>query len=295
MTLRSHFTHHRPTTLAEALEIVSRHSDSARVIAGGTDLVPQLRSGARRAEHLVSINGVAELAHISFDENTGLVIGAGARISEVGAHEAVRQHYPALAHACSVMATVQVRNMGTVAGNIANGSPCADTAGPLLAYGARVQLQEYDSSRELGLESFFVAAKETVAAPSEILTAIYVPSPPSRSGSAYMRLSARSKVDMAAVTVAGLLVLDPNERIDAIRIALGAVASTPLRCPDAEKVLIGQSISSTLLEKAADVSARAARPIDDVRASAAYRRVVVRVLVGRVLEECVRMAGGGAP
>ena len=294
MATRPRFAHHRPSTLAEALELVSQFQDSVRVIAGGTDLVPQLRAGVVEVEHLVSINGIDALDYISFSEDEGLVIGAGARISAVAANDVVKEHYPGLAHACSVMATTQIRNMGTVVGNIANGSPCADTAGPLLAYGARAHLQERGKSRDVDLASFFVAAKETAATPAEIVTAIHVPRPPERSGSSYMRISARSKVDMAAVTVAGMLELGSDSRVVAARLALGAVAPTPVRCLDAEQGLVGQSVEPEVVERAVELAAKAARPIDDIRASAAYRRVVVEVLVRRVLEECAHAARGGA-
>ncbi|MBW2258231.1 MAG: FAD binding domain-containing protein, partial [Deltaproteobacteria bacterium] len=140
MSVMPHFAHHRPDRLEAALELLAEHGEAARVIAGGTDLVPKLRAGRFAPAHLVSIGRLSELGRITFDDLGGLVIGAGVRIADVERMDAVRDRYPALAQACAVMATVQVRNMGTVVGNLANGSPCADTASPLLVYGAEVEI-----------------------------------------------------------------------------------------------------------------------------------------------------------
>ena len=294
--LMPHFSHHRPASLAEAVELLGRLGDGARVIAGGTDLIPRMRNAQGRPEHLVSINGLAELGTIRFDEDTGLEIGSSTRIATVGSHPAVRERYPALAHACSVMATPQVRNMGTVAGNLANGSPCADTASPLLVYGASVMLHSSRGPREVALEDFHKGPRWVDMHVGELVSSLRVPAPPSRSGSSYLRLSARSRVDMAAAGVAGLLALGGDGRVERARLALTAVAPTPMRCPDAEALLVGRVPAPDLLAKAAETCAGESKPIDDVRASAAYRRHVIGVLARRVLESCVSLASsGGAP
>jgi aerobic carbon-monoxide dehydrogenase medium subunit len=291
--LMPRFTHHRPEDLGEILELLSRYGDGALVIAGGTDLVPRMRGGHVRPEHLVSVNGLSELDAISFDEGAGLQIGAGVRIAEVGRHVAVVERYPALAHACSVMATPQVRNMGTVAGNLANGSPCADTASPLLVCDADVLLLGPDGPREVALKDFYQGPRQVDVRSGEIVVAISAPAPLARSGSAYERLSARSRVDMAAVGVAGLVALDEEGRVETARLALTAVAPTPMRCLDAEAILVGEAPAAELLSAAAESCSAASRPIDDVRASAAYRRHLVGVLAGRVLDRCVSLAREG--
>ena len=288
------FAHHRPATLDDALALMALHGPDARVIAGGTDLVPRLRSGAASAAHLVSVGRIAELSRIAFDPETGLVIGAGARLADVGRHPEVQSRYGALADALSVMATVQIRTMGTVAGNLANGSPCADTASPLLVHEARVELARQGSRREVALEAFFRGPREVDLDPAEVLVAIHVPTPAPGARSVYLRMSARSRVDMAAAGAAALLVLDSKGRVDGARLALTAVAPTPLRCPDAEALLAGQEPTADRLAKAAAACAAAARPIDDVRATAVYRRHVVGVLARRALERCVAGAKGGA-
>jgi len=287
------FTYHRPTTLGEALQLLNDHQGSAKLIAGGTDLLGHLRSGAICADHLVSLSRVRDLDRIGFSADGGLFIGAGARISDVGARTEVRQHYPALATACSVMATTQIRNMGTVAGNISNGSPCADTAGPLLVYDARLVISDRSGRRRVPLSDFFKGPGVVDLGPAEVVESIQVPSP-GGAGSAYLRVSARSQVDMAAAGVAGLLALDEAGSVSRARLALGAVGPTPMRCPEAEDLLTGEKPTPALLEHAAAACKRGALPIDDIRATAEWRRAIVEVLARRVLERCLELARGGA-
>ena len=149
------FMVHQPTSLEQALDLLAQHRTGVKVLSGGTDLLLNMRNQKVSPRHLVSINRVPGLSHISFKDEDGLVIGAGARLSQVAEHPAVKEFYPALARACSVMATVQIRNMGTVAGNLANAAPSADTAAPLLVYKASVVLVERDGRRQVELSKFF--------------------------------------------------------------------------------------------------------------------------------------------
>ncbi len=291
MTFASHFTHHQPSTLAEARELLASLGPSARLVAGGTELLPKLRAGALTAEHLVSVNRIGELSQIDFEEGQ-LHIGAGLRLSDVATHDVAQQHFPALAHACAEMATPQIRNMGTVAGNLVNGSPCADTAGPLLIYEAQITLVSSGNERRVPLSSFFRGPSEVDITPTELLTRIHVAVPPARTGSSYLRLSARSSVDVAAASVAGLVELAENGTIAEARVALGAVAPTPLRCPEGEKLLAGKKPTPELLDQAAAACAAIASPIDDVRATAAYRQAILPVMIRRILQRCLEHAAG---
>lgn len=287
------FEVHQPTSLEQALDLLSTHRSSVRVLAGGTDLVPKLRAGVLDVQHLVSLARVPGLNRISFEEDDGLVIGAGARLSDVARHPAVQEYYPALAHACAVMATPQVRNMGTVVGNLANAAPSADTAAPLLAYDASLVIVERGGRRQLKLREFWTGPGLHVLEPWEIIEAIRVPSPPRRAGSCYQRISARSKTDIAAVGVAAFLALDLEGKILKARLALAAVAPTPLRAEEAEAMLEGQLPEEHLLLRAAAACVRASRPIDDLRASAAWRRKMVQVLAQRAIQESYRQAKQG--
>jgi len=285
-------SYHRPTTLDEALALADRYGSKAKILAGGTDLVLKMRAGELAPAHLIDIGKIGELDRIENGDAEGLVIGACARLSAVGHHRDVESRYPALSHACRVMATTQIRNMGTVAGNLANGSPCADTAGPLLVYDAHVVLATSGGRRQVRVDQLFLGPGQVDIEPAEILERVVLPAPHQRMVSAYLRLSARSEVDMAAAGVAGCLVLDENGRIASARLAMSAVAPTPMRCPEAEQVLVGQLPEPAVLERCARTCADAARPIDDVRASAAYRRAIVSVLARRVLESCLAQGRG---
>jgi carbon-monoxide dehydrogenase medium subunit len=292
MSIMPRFEHYQPQSLEEALDLLSRFRTSVKVIAGGTDLVPRMRAGVVEAQQVVSLNRVAGLNRINYTDEDGLIIGATARLADVGAHPDVRANYPGLAHACSVMATTQIRNMGTVAGNLANAAPSADTAAPLLAYGASVVLVERGGRRQVDLTEFFTGPGMTVAEPMEIVEAIRVPAPPLRTGSCYQRISARGQVDIAAVGVAAALNLDMGGRIIGCRLALGAVAPTPVRALEAEQMLIDQLPEPEILARAGAACVRTARPIDDVRASASYRRLMVQVLSQRALAEAAQRARG---
>ncbi len=284
-----HFTCHQPQTLEAALDLLARHRESAKLLAGGTELIPRMRAGQYHPEHLISLNRIADLDALELTGGS-LVIGGGTKLAQVGAFAPVRSCFPALATACSRMATPQIRNMGTVAGNLVNGSPCADTAGPLLIYDARIAVVGPGGRRLVELADFFLDAGKVAIEPDEILASIEVPRPAGRTGSAYLRHSARSRVDIACASAAGLVRLADDGTIAAARIALGSVAPTPLRCREGESALVGQLPSAELLEQAAAICAAAARPIDDVRASAAYRGAVLPVLVKRVLEQASRDA-----
>jgi len=288
------FDYHRPETLEAALALLDELGAGARVLAGGTDLIDRLRRGAVTIDHLVSITRIDALRALGFDESRGLTIGAAARIRDVGRHPAVVRLYPALARACSVMATTHIRNMGTVAGNVANGSSCADTAGPLLVHAATVTIARHGARRQLDLDRFFRGPKAVDLGPGELVVDLRVPTPPVRSGSAYERISARSRVDMAAASVAAFVALDEDGTAVTARIALGAVGPTPMRATDAERRLTGRVPDAGAVADAAAASAAACRPIDDVRATAEWRRAVVEVLARRALERAVARARGDA-
>jgi CO/xanthine dehydrogenase FAD-binding subunit len=280
------FVLHRPSDLDEALALMARHGPRARPLAGGTDLILKMRSRAIRVDHVVSLNRIDSIRSIHWDSEAGLSIGAGVRISSVAKHEKVRQHYPALAHACSVMATNQIRNMATVAGNIVNGSPGADTACPLLCYDAIVSIAAIGHERSLPVGAFFKGPAVVDLKEGELVSAIRLPPPLPGLSSRYLRLSARSKVDIAGVSCGVSLKLDGGGRVERIRLALGAVAPTPLRVEGVERWLQGKILDEAVLEQTVTEAAKAARPIEDIRATLEYRNAMVPVLLRRALVDC---------
>lgn len=278
------FEYFAPESLDNALLILSQKGEDAFVMAGGTDLVMRMNRGLVKPTAIISLSRIRGLNKIDFDPGKGLTIGATALIAEVASHPEIKKRYPAIAHAAGVMANVQIRNMGTVAGNLCNAAPSADNAPPLMAMGAEVTLKGLKGDRHVPVEEFFRGPGMTVLKPGEIMTSIFVPLPPTHSGASYERISARGKVDIAAVS-AGVMLIMEHEICRQARIVLGAVAPVPMRARKAEGILIGKRLTQALIEKAAAQAARESRPISDLRASSAYRNRMVSVLTRRAIEK----------
>jgi CO/xanthine dehydrogenase FAD-binding subunit len=278
------FEYFAPERLDDALLILSQKGKGALVMAGGTDLVMKMNRGLLKPTAIISLTRIKGLNKIDFDPKKGLKIGATALIAEVASHPEIKKRYPAIAHAAGVMANVQIRNMGTVAGNLCNAAPSADNAPPLMAMGAEVTLTGMKGDRKIPVEEFFRGPGMTVLEPGEIMTSIFVPLPPTHSGASYERISARGKVDIAAVS-AGVMLIMHGETCKDVRIVLGAVAPVPMRARKAENILNGKRLTQGLIEKAAAQAARESRPISDVRASGEYRNRMVSVLTRRAIEK----------
>lgn len=261
---------------------MAHHGAGARVIAGGTDLLPKMERGQLTPELIVGLKRIDSLRFVRFDPEAGLFVGALARLSEVLEHPVVREKYPAIAYAASQTATVQVRNMGTMAGNLCNASPCADSAPTLIARGAKVELVSVRGSRWLELERFFTGPGTTALAAGEIMKQIHVPLAPAHSAAAYQNISARSKVDISAASVGVMIVREDGICRDA-RIVLGAVAPIPTRARGAEAALLGRAVTQDSAREAGDLAAGESRPMSDVRASAEWRRSMVAVLTRRAI------------
>jgi CO/xanthine dehydrogenase FAD-binding subunit len=284
------FEYFAPTTLESALSSLAAQGEKAQLFAGGTDIMVKMSHGRLKPTGIIGLMDIEGLDGIRFHPKEGLTIGATARLSEVTSHPDILNHYPALAHAVQVMANVEVRNMGTVAGNLCNAAPSADTAPPLIAMGAEVTLASLKGERRLPLDQFFKGPGLTAMEHGEIMTAIHVPPPPPKSGASYMRISGRCGVDIAAVGVGVMAVFNGGGCKEA-RIVLGAVAPVPMRAKKTEDLLMGRNWTEDLIEKGGDLAAEEAKPISDVRASAEWRRNMVAVLTRRTLEETRERAG----
>jgi CO/xanthine dehydrogenase FAD-binding subunit len=277
------FQYVSPKTIEEAILFLESHIGEAKPMAGGTDLIPNLkRRELISPTYVVDLKELSELKEITCDMQQGIQIGALATIRDIGRHPTIGKLYPSLAQAASCMASPQVRNRGTFVGNICSAVPSADSAPPLLSLNANVSLRGSKGERIIPLDRFFVAPGETVLRPDEIVTALILPGPADRS--VYLKLSPRHSMDMAIVGVAAAANLAPGGLCD-IRIALGAVAPTPIRAVKAEAILQDQPVSQTLIEEAAHAASIECQPIDDYRASAAYRRDMVYVLTRRALNQ----------
>jgi len=288
------FEYFAPTSLQEAIDILRQQGDGGRPLAGGTDLVVQMKEGATKfpyPSYVVSLRRIPELKGIEFDQSSGLRIGAGATMAEIAASDVVRERYRAVADGAALVGSLQTMNMATVGGNLCNAAPSADIAPPLLAHEAECRIGGPAGERTVPLESFFLGPGQTALQPGELLVEVRVPPPPSNSGGIYERHTPRKQMDIAAVGVAALLSL-AGDRIERARVALGAVAATPLRARQAEALLEGQPASDALFAKAAEAATAEARPISDVRGSADFRRHLVRVMTERCLAEAAARARG---
>jgi carbon-monoxide dehydrogenase medium subunit len=239
--------------------------------------------------HLINLKGIADLKGISADDRE-IRIGALATLGEIERSELVRQHLPILWNAVQVMASPQIRTLGTIGGNICNAVPSADTVPPLIALQASVELLGAGSERSVPIEDFFTGPKESVLRADEILAEVVIPRPPARSGGIYIKLMRRNAMELALVGVAAQLNLDESLKIcESARIALGAVAPTPIRAPEAEAVLVGREINEILAGKAGKAAAKICRPrSNSIRASMEYRRSMVEVLTRRAIMEALQ-------
>lgn len=283
------FRYLAPKTLDEAILFLADHGTDAMPMAGGTDLIPNLkRREIPSPAYVLDLKRIPNLGEISFDPRQGLSIGALATIRSISQSNPVRDFYPALAQAASSMASPQVRNRGTFVGNICSAVPSADSAPPLLALDAKVQARGPNGERTIPLERFLTGSRKTALQADEIVTFLSLPIPPKRN--IYLKLSPRHSMDLAIVGVAAAANMD-RERPHDIRITLGAVAPTAMRAGRAEELLRDRPVSSSVIEEAAYAASAECQPVDDYRASAAYRRDMVYVLTKRALERILTSSG----
>ena len=280
-------------TLRQAIVMLQRHGEQARIVAGSTDFLVRWRAGFWHPDYVVNIQRIPGLSRVAYSRRNGLRLGALVTIQTLEQHPAIRQHYPALAAAAASFAGVQVRNLATLGGNICNASPSGDTLPALLAYGAECRLSGPGGHRQVALEHLFTGPGQTVLSHDEVLTEITLPPPASNTGSLYIKHSPRGAMDIATVGVASAMTVDRGSGVcSGVRIALGAVAPTPLRAHAAEELLRGKQPDAELLRAAAELAMAQSSPIDDVRGTASYRREMVGVLTRRTLERAAAGATG---
>ncbi len=274
------FEYFAPRTLVEASEILITHGDQARVLAGGTDLLLKMKAGRLAPKAVVNIKRLPGLHGIAL--NSHLTLGALTTLEEIRRSPVVREHYPALAAAAATMASVQIRSLATIGGNLCNAAPSADLAPILMAWDATARIAGPQGERRVRLADFFTGPGATVLGRGELLISIEVPAWAGRS--LYLKHSPRVHMDIAVVGV-GLAVQSQDGQCTSARVMLGAVAPVPLCARGAEAELTGHPLTAEHIERAAQAAADEAQPIDDVRGSAWYRRRMVKVLTRRGLME----------
>lgn len=279
------FEYLTPATLKECVGLLGELGGRAKIIAGGTDLMLNARSRLIDPEYVIDITGIPELGRI-MDDQGGTRIGAAVTVRDVSVSPFVKQSYPLLATACSLIGSVGIRNVATIGGNVCRASPSSECSPPLLCLDASAKIVSPRGERTIRLDECFLGPGCTTLAPDELLCEIQIP--PSNPGtrSVYLKHSQRGSIDLAIVGIAALAVLQPDSEVcEEIRVGLGAVAPTPMRAHGAEKLLVGSVMDDTTIAAAARAAADESQPISDVRASADYRREMVRVFVTRALRE----------
>jgi len=268
-----------PRSVAEAVRLMAADS-GARVLAGGTDLLVQFRTGVRQPSAFVDVKRIPELMSIVIDDQ-GLRLGAAASAAVIGEHRELRRLWPGLAESVRLIGSMQIQGRGSVGGNLCNASPAADTTCALIVNRAVCVIAGPSGERTVPVDAFCVAPGRTVLEPGELLVAVRVPRPAVRTADAYLRLIPRSEMDIAVAGAGVSVTLDAAGVCTAARVAIGAVAQTALRVPEAEQALVGSRLDEAPLKRAAASASAAARPIDDKRGTAAYRRAVAGVLTRR--------------
>ncbi len=279
------FSYCKPGSLQETLKILTERGAGARILAGGTDLVLQIKQKQKSPSLVVDVKNISELNRLEYHDTIGLCIGAAVPLSKILSFPIVSEKYSMLYQACSVIGSMQIRNRGSLGGNICN-------AAALLCLGAKVIIASEKKTRIVNLDNFFVGPGITCLEHDELLIEIEIPIPPQQAAGCYLRHTTREEMDISVAGVAAYIELSPELKVPKeVRIAMGAVATTPLRAHAAEVLLADRPVTEKTIEQAAQKTADEAKPISDVRASAEYRREIVKVLTKRALRKDCEILG----
>ncbi len=278
------FAYECPTTVKQAVAALGQ--GNARALAGGTDLIVQMREGRRSVDRVVDLKRIPELTAITGQADRGFRIGAGANFNAIANHRALANTYPAVADSGRLVGSLQVQNRAGLGGNICNAAPSADAVPVVICLGARAEIAGPAGRRETTVEALFAGPGRNTLAPGEILVSIILPPVTQKSASCYLRFTPRREMDIAVAGAGAWISLGKDGVIEDARITLAAVAPVPLRALKAEQHLKGGQASKTLFEEAGRIAAHEAKPIGDTRGSAEYRRELVSVLTRRALLAC---------
>jgi CO/xanthine dehydrogenase FAD-binding subunit len=279
------FKYIRALTPDEAVGFLRKHGQAARLMMGGTDLLPGMRNGLIRPEVVVDVKHLPGMCDIVYDERTGLTVGAGVTMNGLACHPEVQARYPLLAEAAEAVASYQIRNRATIGGNLCNASPCADTAPAALVLEAEFVLYGPGGGRSVPAGEFFLGPGKTMLRANELMSAVRFPPPPERAAACYFKLGRCRSGDLSLVGAAVLGLADGAGSGYRFRVGLGSVAPTPIRAREAEAFLAANPPGEDAFSRAAELAMAAASPITDVRGTAEYQRAMVRTLVLRALRD----------
>jgi carbon-monoxide dehydrogenase medium subunit len=284
------FEYHEPATLAEASKLLARYKGEARVLAGGTDLIPRMRRKLVRPKALINIKKVPGLDKITYRKGKGLTIGPLVTFDELIGSKVVARRFPILVETFNKIATPQVRNLATLAGNLGNAAPSADSAPILIAMDAKVTLYcPRGRTRTIPVEQLFTGPGSIACGPGELIRAIIVPDIPPRTGLSYIKHKTREALEIAVVGVAVMVRVSKKgpQTCEDARIVVGACAPVPLRTKEAEAHLVGSAVTADAIARAARAASEAIRPITDVRGSIEYRRDMTEFRTKEALHEAI--------
>ena len=285
------FEYYAPTSVNEATALLTQHGAEAKILSGGMSLIPLMKLRLAAPRHIIDINRIPELAYIR-EADGFLKIGALTRESDLERSELIRSKYPILTDTASTIADPLVRNMATVAGNLAHGDPANDHPATMLALGAQVVAVGPKGERRIPVSGFFTGILSTALNPDELLTEILIPIPPAGSGGAYIKME-RKVGDFATAAVAAQLTIGAGGICERAGIGLTNAGPTPIKAEKAEGVLRGKKIDDETIRQAAQLASEASDPKSDLRGSAEYKRDLVRVLTARVLRRALERARNG--
>ena len=280
-----------PRSLAEATKLLAAHP-RAQLLAGGTDLLPQLRLGKKQTDLVIDVKYIPELGEVRYDPSGGLTLGAAVPCCRIYEDRTVRREYAALADVSSLIGGTQIQNRASIGGNLCNAAPSADAVPVLIAYRATCRIAGPGGTREVPVENFCTAPGNTVLQPGELLVSLHLPQALSRSGACYLRFIPRNEMDIAVAGVGAALAVEDGVFRSA-RVALAAVAPTPLFVREAGEYLAGKPVNRDSIQAAAEIARAAAQPITDMRGTSEYRRHLCAVLTRRAIEIAVLRAGEG--
>jgi CO/xanthine dehydrogenase FAD-binding subunit len=282
-----------PKTIKEAVDAMVSKGEQARALAGGTDLLVQLRGGRRTSELVVDVKNISELNELSYDAQKGLIIGAAVPCYRIYQDQAVAAAYPGLIDCTSLIGSIQIQGRASVGGNLCNSAPSADAIPPVIVLQGVANITGPNGNRQVPVEDFCTGPGRNVLQPGEILVSIHLPPPPAHSGANYLRFIPRNEMDIAVAGVGSAVVLDDSgQNFVSARIALASVAPTPVFSRAAGESLAGKPVSEAAIEEAAQKAMADARPIDDMRGTVRQRVHLVGVLTRRTLNTAIKRARG---
>lgn len=284
------FEYLAPKTVEEAISLLSRHDGEARPIAGGTDLLLKMKRRETAPRYLVGLMNIPGLDYVEYDNAQGLRFGPLATIHTMETSCIVREEFPVLSQAASTIGSLQIRNLGTVVGNVCNALPSADMIPGLIVLGARVKIANMKGEKTIAIEDFVTGPGQTVLAQDELVVEVQVPCLPPHSGSVYIKHAPREAMDLAIISVATLIALDGGICREA-KICLGTVGPTQIRARKAEAILRGKPFSPELVTEASEMACEEAQPRSSIRSSAEYRKEMVRILTARALNRAKEEIG----